>query len=299
MTFQERKRKKWLNYDVTVLSYSVSGVSPESFGWEKEESKLPSLILDFNHLDTLRILQKCWVFSFSYGIWMAKSVSDLNLLTSVFYFTIKPTILDVGLGREKSHSDFWAEETFEFICPVFQEDVNVHQEARDHRTKRRCGMRKWNYNLMFRALLWEQSPHLLVPPEQSLVWNQALFSRLWWLSNCSGQWIYLPLIPKLQSISDGTLVLRSSWEPLEDTAGYNMGIFFFAYNAPSPSLTSAKPLCQGILSVSVGFFDLPTCEGFFVSTWESQSSDECSNSAWSLVGQLWWSLKLQWVFNLT
>lgn len=131
-----------------------------------------------------------------------------------------------------------------------------------------------------------------------MFWNQILFSCVRWLSSYSGRWIYLPLIPELQSVSDGTLVLYSFLEPLEDTAGYKAGCFF-SYNAPSPSVTSAKPLCQSLFSVSVGFFDLPTCEGSFVSTWESQSSDECSDSAWSLAGQLWWSLKLKWVFNLT
>lgn len=71
MPFYERKRKRknWLNYDVTVHSYSVLGVSPESFAGKKKKEICRDL--DFDNLDTLHILQKYGFFSFSYAIWKA------------------------------------------------------------------------------------------------------------------------------------------------------------------------------------------------------------------------------------
>lgn len=51
-----------------MLILSLSSV-PRVFWLRKR--KLPSLILDLDYLDTLHILQKCGVFSFSYAIWMA------------------------------------------------------------------------------------------------------------------------------------------------------------------------------------------------------------------------------------
>lgn len=109
-----------------------------------------------------------------------------------------------------------------------------------------------NYKLIVRPLLWEQGPDMLVPPEQSLVWNQALFSCVRWLSNHSGQWICLPLVPKLQSISDGTLVLHSSLEPLEDTAGYNVGVLLIM---PCHPVSHLPDFCAKIYSPPLwGFF---------------------------------------------
>lgn len=156
---------------------------------------------------------------------------------------------------------------------IFQETQNVHLKASDHRHKRRWGMKKCSYNLMPGVLLWEQSPYVLVPQEQCFSWNQTLFSSVRYLGSWSRQCTYLPLIPELQSISDGTLVLCLS---LIETAGYKVlfcsGFGFLAYNAPSPSVTSAKILCQSLCvwllfgwAFFFFFFYLPACEGSFVS----------------------------------
>lgn len=100
-------------------------------------------------------ITKMWGFLLSHTPfgWLPTSMAVLNLVAAVLSFTIKPTISGTCLGRKKSHSDFWAEEWFELIRPVFQEDMNVHGEASDHRARRRWGMRKCNYNLMVRAVV--------------------------------------------------------------------------------------------------------------------------------------------------
>lgn len=43
------------------------------------------------------------------------------------------------------------------------------QEASSHKAKTRFGMGKCSYNLMARAVLWEQSSYVLVLPEKQLV----------------------------------------------------------------------------------------------------------------------------------
>lgn len=102
---------------------------------------------------------------------------------------------------------------------IFQEAENVHLEASDHRAKRRSQMKKCNGSLVLRVLLWELSTCVLIPQEQSLFWNQTLFSSVRCLGSWSGQCIYLPLISKLQSVSDGTLALCLS---PTDTVGYKV-----------------------------------------------------------------------------
>lgn len=216
MPFYERKRKNWLNYDVTVHSYSVLGVSPESFAGKKKKEICRDL--DFDNLDTLHILQKYGFFSFSYAIWKATyDHSWLEFGGSSFILYHKTSCLKCLPRKEEIPVWFlsWSD-----LSSVFQEVVIVHVETGDHRAKRRWGMRKYNYNLMVRALLWEQSPYMLVFP----VWNQSLFSCVRVLSGCSGQWIYLPPISNLQPVSDGALVLCSSLEPLEDTSGYKIRV---------------------------------------------------------------------------
>lgn len=89
MTFQERKRKQWLNYDVTVCSVSL-----ESFGWKKEVTELDTRLQPSWYL--ARIIE-LWGFLF-FLIWVATwnhcwlefSDSSSILYHKVYYLVCLP-----------------------------------------------------------------------------------------------------------------------------------------------------------------------------------------------------------------
>lgn len=208
MTFQERKWKKLFNYDVTVHS-----VSPE------KKKKVTKLDTRLQSSWNLACITEMWeFFSFSFG-WLPGIIADLNLVTAVLSFTMKSTFAGV-LAWEGRNLALTSELKSSLnSCVHIWEGWECAPGGQWSQNQRRWGMKKCNYNLMLGVLLWEQSPYALVPQEQSLSWNQTLFSSVRCLGSWSGQCIYLPLIPKLQSISDGTLVLCLS---LIDTAGYKV-----------------------------------------------------------------------------
>lgn len=110
-TIQNRYHQSWLskkgrNDWIMMWQYvhtSSQECPPSLLAQKKAERKL--LILDSYHLDVLHISFDLFFFSFSYVIWLPKITEVFKLVSSAFFFKMKPTILTACLRRKES--DFW------------------------------------------------------------------------------------------------------------------------------------------------------------------------------------------------
>lgn len=189
------------------------------------------------------------------------------------------------------------------VWTIFQEAENVHLKASDHRSKRRWGMKKCNDNLMLRVLLWEQSPYVLVVRQQSLSWDQTLFSFLGVLVAGVDNISTFHSCQNCSLFLMGPLFWAYPWQSRLQTVC--SGFVFFAYNTPSPSVTSVKLPCQDPVLVPgfclagfVWFFFICQHVKAALPLFKKAKTVRSATIQLEVVEYLWWSLKPKWVFNL-